>query len=69
MVEATVTQFELIMHHVETYVVNAFWDNYKNNNDNTVPSAEMQRFLEENIKWTVGETFKKIMVEIFDKHD
>jgi hypothetical protein len=66
MVEATATQFELIMHHVETYVVESFWENYKKNNKGT-PSPTMQNFIQETIKWTVGETFKKIMVEIFDK--
>ncbi len=68
MVEATATQFELIMHHVETHVIESFWINYKKNNKGT-PSPTMQNFIQDTIKWTVGETFRKIMVEIFDENE
>lgn len=67
MVEVTATQFELIMHSLETKVIKTFWTNYKQNNGDKVPSAEMQRFIEDNMKWTVSETFKMMMIEIFEE--
>ena len=66
MTKTTITQFELIMHGVETSTIEAFWDNHRLNNKSK-PTAAMKIFINDTIKWTVGETFKQVMLEIFHK--